>query len=286
MKVHSSIDIRQPEPQQNSTTKDEACSVSPSSAKPNVTGSAISEAFFVDCEIGMKQHKDYEFDLAICDIPYGIGVGKMAFLTETNTSVKQKNGTRLNPNRNKEKYEKSNWDNEVPTQQYFDELKRISRNQIIFGIEYTNWTGIGNGRIKWDKGFNEKVSFKRYETAYCSLIDEVIELPLLWAGMQQAKSLKEPMKQQGNKKLNEKRIHPCHKPILLYKDLLMRFAKENDKIIDTHLGSGSSRIACYDFGLSFVGYENNKRYFEKQEQRFKQHINQLDMFRNVSQHCQ
>lgn len=263
----------------NSSNNVEGLFVSPNSTKPLVSYSAFSSAYFIDCMQGMNQYKDNEFDLALCDIPYGIGVGKMAFLTEKNTSVKQKNGTRLNPNRNKEKYEKSNWDSEVPTQQYFDELKRISKHQIIFGIEYTNWVGVGTGRIKWDKGFNEKVSFKRHEIAYCSLIDEVIELPLLWAGMQQAKSITEPMTQQGNKKLNEKRIHPCHKPTMLYQKLLLMFAKPNYKIIDTHLGSGSSRIACYDFNLDFVGFENNKRYFERQEQRFKEYISQVSMFR-------
>lgn len=270
----------------NRITTVQPSSVCKGNAKTLVTGSALSEAFFIDCMVGMKQYKNLEFDLAICDIPYGIGVTKMAFLKEKNTSVRQKNGTKINPNRNKISYDKSNWDNQPPTQDYFDELKRVSKHQIIFGIEYTNWTGVGNGRIKWDKGFNEKVSFSRYETAYCSLIDEVIELSLLWAGMQQAKSLSEPMKQRGNKKLNEKRIHPCHKPILLYKKLLQMFSNENDKILDTHLGSGSSRIAAYDFGLSFVGFENNKQHFERQEQRFKRHISQLDIFRSVHLRCQ
>ena len=75
-------------------------------------------------------------------------------------------------------------------------------------------TGVGTGRIKWDKGVAEGMSFKKYELAYCSMIDYEMESPLLWTGMCQAKSLSEPMTQQGNKKLNEKRIHPCHKPIM------------------------------------------------------------------------
>ena len=88
--------------------------------------------------------------------------------------------------------------------------------QIIFGIEYFEWVGVGSGRIKWIKGVPEGVSFKGYELAYCSLIYDEVELPLLWAGMFQAKSLSDPMIQQGNKQLNEKRIHPTHKPVMLY----------------------------------------------------------------------
>lgn len=176
---------------------------------------------------------DNTYNLAVCDIPYGINVGNMAFLTEVKNTVKQKNGTRLK-NKGKVVYEKSNWDNETPPQEYFNELKRISKNQIIFGVEYVNWTGLGNARIKWIKGVPEGVSFKGYEMAYCSLIDYETEIPLLWSGMCQAKSVSEPMVQQGNKKLNEKRIHPCHKPTMLYEILIRKFCNKNDSIIDTH----------------------------------------------------
>jgi site-specific DNA-methyltransferase (adenine-specific) len=82
------------------------------------------------------------------------------------------------------------------------------------------------------------------------------------------------MVQQGNKKLNEKRIHPCHKPILLYKKLLSDYAKPGDKILDTHLGSGSSRIACHDGGFDFTGFEIDKDYFDASVKRFEQHIRQ------------
>jgi site-specific DNA-methyltransferase (adenine-specific) len=115
------------------------------------------------------------------------------------------------------------------------------------------------------------MSFSKYEVAYCSLIDEEIELPLLWAGMCQAKSLSEPMIQQGNKKLNERRIHPTQKPVLLYKWLLKNYAKPEFKIIDTHLGSGSSAIATYDFGCDFVGCEIDKEYYDAACKRFDNH---------------
>ena len=213
---------------------------------------------------------DKSFDFAICDIPYGIDVANMAFIKEKNTSVKQKNGNRLNPNKNKQVHEFNDWDKEVPTQEYFNQLCRISAHQIIFGVEYVNWTGLGKGRIKWNKGVAEGVSFKKYEMAYCSAIEEEIELNLLWAGMCQAKSLKEPMVQQGNKKLNEKRIHPCHKPVMLYERLYLDFGFQGMSVIDTHLGGGSNRIAAEKFGVSkFLGIEANEKHYLDQEARWR-----------------
>lgn len=211
---------------------------------------------------------DKYFDWAICDIPYGIGVAKMAYLKETKTTVKQKNGTRLNPNKNKHKYNFKDWDNATPPQAYFDELKRISKNQIIFGADFTDWIGMGKGRIKWNKGFPEGVSFNQFEYAYCSCIDNEIEIPILWAGMMQAKSLSEPMVQQGNKKLNEKRIHPCHKPIILYDAIFKKFGIHKMKVIDTHLGAGSIRITADKFECDFVGCEIDPEYFQDHENRW------------------
>jgi len=241
--------------------------------------SSKSTVFHEDYRNVLPRYSDGYWDLAICDVPYGIDVANMAFLKEVKTTVKQKNGTRLNGNANKKAYQFKDWDKSPPPQEYFDELKRISKHQIIFGVEYVKWEGLGSGRIKWDKGFAEGVSFKQYEMAYCSMIDYEMELPLLWAGMCQAKSLSEPMTQQGNKKLNEKRIHPCYKPIMLYDKLLLEFGFKGMKIIDTHLGGGSIRISADKFGVSeFVGIEIDKEYFDKQEQRFKEYKAQLRMF--------
>ena len=241
----------------------------------DVTSSAV---FNEDCMTTMKRYADKFFHLAIVDPPYGIGVGNMAYLKEMNTTVKQKNGTRMNGNKNKKPYTQKQWDNAPPPQAYFDELKRVSQHQIIFGIDYMKWQGIGTGRIKWDKGVAEGMSFNKYEVAYCSKIDDEIELPLLWAGMCQAKSLAEPMTQQGNKKLNEKRIHPCHKPILLYQKLLMMFGEQGQNILDTHLGGGSNRIACHKAGFNFVGSEIDEEYFTKQEARWKNFIAQTTLW--------
>ncbi|MEN6624007.1 MAG: site-specific DNA-methyltransferase [Smithella sp.] len=216
----------------------------------------------------MAKFPDKKFDWAICDIPYGIGVAKMAFLLENNTTVKQKNGSRTNPNRNKKKYTLKDWDSTTPPQSYFDELRRVSQNQIIFGADYTDWTGLGKGRIKWNKGFAEGVSFSQYEYAYCSCIEDEIEIPLLWAGMMQAKSLSEPMVQQGNKKLNEKRIHPCHKPVMLYDAIFQRFDIYKLKVIDTNLGSGSIRITADKFECDFFGCDIDSEYFQDEENRW------------------
>lgn len=150
----------------------------------------------------LNKFPDKFIDIAICDIPYGINASKMAFTRQRNHGIKQKNGTVLDVNKNI--YTQKEWDNNVPPQEYFDEICRVSKHQIIFGVEYINWKGLGSGRIKWDKCIPEGVSFKGYEMAYCSLIDYEMEIKLLWSGMNQAKSLTEPTTQQGNKKLNEK----------------------------------------------------------------------------------
>ncbi len=225
----------------------------------------------------MSRYPDGYFDLSLVDIPYGINVGKMAYLKETKTTTKQKNGNRLNGNKNKKVYTQKDWDIKPPEQSYFNELRRVSKHQIIFGVEYVNWEGLGTGRIKWNKGVAEGMSFKKYEMAYCSLIDYEFELPLLWAGMCQAKSISEPMVQQGNKKLNEKRIHPCHKPIMLYDTLFQKFGFSGMKVLDTHLGGGSIRISADKFGYDFVAAEIDEEYYLKQEKRWSDYKSNLMM---------
>ncbi len=152
----------------------------------------------------------------------------------------------------------------------FFKLKGIECHRGVFR------TGIG--RIKWNKGVADGMSFKKYELAYCSIINEEIELPLLWAGICQAKSLSEPMTQQGNKKLNEKRIHPCHKPILLYQKLIADYGWTGMKILDTHVGGGSSRIAAHRANCQYTGFEIDTEYYEKQEKRFNTELSQLRIF--------
>lgn len=234
--------------------------------------------FFGDYKIFIQNVPDLYYDWTIADIPYGIDVANMAYLKEINTTVKQKNGNKLNPNRNKKAYKQKDWDKQTPSQDYFDEIRRISKNQIVFGVNYVDWEGLGKGRIKWDKGVAEGMSFGRYEYAYCSSIDYEHEIQLLWTGMRQAKSLSEPMTQQGNKKLNEKRIHPCHKPVLLYKRLLLDFVEPKTRIIDTHGGGMSIAIAADEFGVDADICEIDEEYFNSGTNRYKLYKRQLKMF--------
>lgn len=118
------------------------------------------------------------------------------------------------------------------------------------------------------------MNFKNYEMAYCSSIDYVHEIDLLWAGMMQSESLQHPMRQQGNKKLNEKRIHPCHKPILLYKKIALDFDLKDKKVYCGHNGSGSYRIAFDDYVKEFISSEISDEYFNKQEDRYKKYKSQ------------
>jgi site-specific DNA-methyltransferase (adenine-specific) len=175
----------------------------------------------------------------------------------------------MDARRNKKLYSIKTWDQYAPSQEYFDEMKRISKNQIIFGVEYVNWEGLGNGRVKWNKGVAEGMSFKKYELAYVSSLKNLIEIDLLWNGMRQAESLSEPMKMQGNKKLNEKRIHPTQKPILLYKKLALDFDLKGKKIFCGHNGSGSDRIAFHNYVSEFIACEIDNEHFQDQENRFK-----------------
>jgi len=218
-----------------------------------------------------KNIPDKYFDWVIDDVPYGINLGEMAFLKEKKTLVKQKNGNKLNSRNSKSGYKSKKWDLEAPKQDYFNEMQRISKNQIIFGVEYVDWVGLGKGRIKWNKGVAKGMSFKDYEMAYCSNINYIHKIDLLWSGMLQAADLKNPMTQQGNKKLNEKRIHPCHKPTLLYKKIALDFDLKGKKVYCGHNGGGSDRVAFDDYVEVFIASEIDKEYFDLQEIRYKKH---------------
>lgn len=225
---------------------------------------------------GIKNYPDGYFDVAICDIPYGIDVCNMSFVNASKDYVTQNNGTKLAVK--KEKTVLADWDKTAPTQEYIDTIKSKSKDQIIFGVEYVDWQGLGNGRLKWNKCVPDGMSFKPYELAYCSFEEELVEFDLLWSGMRQAKSLAEPTIQQGNKKLNEKRIHPCHKPVLLYEKLILDYNLQGKRILDTHIGGGSIRIAADKFGCELVGFEIDPIMWAKQEKRYTLYKKQLKLF--------
>ena len=227
----------------------------------------------------MKGMADKQFDLAIVDPPYGINVAKMAYTQEDNRPCKQKNGSTLHVK--KKKYKHGDWDKEPAGIEWLTELKRVSKHQIIFGINYMDFH-LKGGRLIWNKLVPEGVSFSDCEIAYCSMFERVENVFFRWAGMIQGvycgKDVMKAIIQQGNKQLNDERIHPTQKPVALYKWLLTNYAKQGDTILDTHLGSGSSRIAAYDLGFDFTGYETDFDYFTAQEKRFQDHIAQPKLF--------
>jgi len=201
----------------------------------------------------MARYPDNYFDLAIVDPPYGIGDFR-------NTSAKKH-------------HKKIDWNNEIPKKEYFDELKRVSKNQIIWGANYYAKYIDSVGRIVHDKtgggkrkslsglsdcdiashsfGVNMKIF---HYTSIGNVIGNVVD----WE--------------------NNLRWHPCQKPIALYKWLLDKYAKQGDKILDTHLGSGSIAIACHDYGFDLTACELDKEYFDKAIKRITQHQSQTKLF--------
>ncbi len=153
-----------------------------------------------------------------------------------------------------------------PTKEYFDELFRVSKNQIIWGCNYFDYIFPSTGRIVWDK-CNGKSTFSDCEIAYCSSHDSVRMFRFMWNGMMQGKSIEEGHIMQGNKKLNEKRIHPTQKPVTLYEWLLTKYAREGDIILDTHVGSGSSLIACERLGFEYIACDIDPFYFAAANER-------------------
>jgi site-specific DNA-methyltransferase (adenine-specific) len=196
----------------------------------------ISETHNEDCLLGMARFPDKFWDLAICDPEYGINI------TASQRLVKEKGWT------------DKGWDKKPPSVEYFKELSRVSKNQIIWGGNYfiDNLTST-RCFIIWDKK-NDGRDFADCEFAWTS-IDEVARIFRM-----------RPQNMDGGK------VHPTQKPIALYSWLLQNYARPGDKILDTHLGSGSSRIAAYKLGFDFYGWEIDKEYYEAQEERFKKAI--------------
>ena len=196
-----------------------------------------SKVFNSDCLDGMKQYPDKYFELAIVDPPYGIG--------EADGRCR----TRKKHN-NKVKHTKKDWDIERPSADYWNELRRVSKNQIVWGANYfTEYLPPSMGWIFWNKKIGG--DFSDGELAYTSF-DRALKMVTKWS---------------GNNGIA--RIHPTQKPVALYRWLLANYTKQGDKILDTHLGSGSSRIAAHQLGFDFTGYEIDKDYFDASEKRFR-----------------
>ena len=238
-----------------------------------MTKEIISEVYNMDCVAGMREYPDKYFDLAIVDIEYGIGASKPSLKPNT---VVQKNGSVLNVKQSN--YEQKDWDFKNSSPEYFEQLFRVSKKQIIFG---GNYYGLEGGYLVWDK-LNGLTDQYDCELAWLSFTKRTDLVYYMWSGMIQgempSRDVRKALRQIGNKSLNEKRIHPTQKPIALYDWILLNYAKDGDKILDSHLGSGSSRIAAYRNGFDFVGFELDKDYYEAQEKRFKTELMQPRLF--------
>jgi site-specific DNA-methyltransferase (adenine-specific) len=217
--------------------------------------SCSSEVFLMDCIEGMKQYPDKHFDLSVVDVPYGIGESSND--NESRSSLaKSKN------------YGKKDWDNQPPNLEYFYQLFRVSKNQIIWGANHfiIRMPYDSSCWIVWDKENGEN-DFADCELAWASFDKAVRKVKHRWHGMLQ--------KDMKNK---EVRIHPTQKPVGLYDWVFDRFAEEGMKVLDTHLGSGSSRISANKNNLDFTGFEIDNDYFEAQEKRYKQFTAQTRLF--------
>ncbi len=204
------------------------------------------ELYNEDCMVGMARYPDKFFELAIVDPPYGIGV---------NHNMGRRNGDMPS------NYKPAIWDKESPSQDYFIELFRISINQIIWGanhfiskisIDSPCW-------LLWDKGFSEDVSFAQFELA--------------WTSFNSTCKKFDKFPNDGNI-----RIHPTQKPVKLYEWLLKNYAKQGDKILDTHGGSMSIAIACYNLDFDLTLFEIDKDYFEAGKKRLEEHKKQIRLF--------
>ncbi len=193
----------------------------------------------------MSRYEDNYFDLAIVDPPYGINI---------NVSMGRRKGDK------KSDYHKfAGGDSSIPSAYYFKELFRVSKNQIVWGGNYmTEHLTPSPCWLLWDKGFSEDVTFAQFEMAWTSFTSS-------------AKKYDKHPSQQN-------KIHPTQKPKILYEWILDRYAKEGDKILDTHLGSGSIAIACHNRKFDLTACEFDKEYFDKAIQRIETHKRQLTMF--------
>ncbi len=226
--------------------------------------SMLNKVYFIDNLLFMKTKPDNFYDLANVDVNYGIGQGGL------------KNHSR--GNRAEAKKYIDYGDFKSPDKEYFTELFRISKNQIVWGANHfiSKIPYDSSCWIVWDK-CNNTTNQADSELAWTSFKTAVRNFRFMWNGMLQGKSISEGHTQIGNKLKNEVRIHPNQKPIMLYKWTLQNYAKPGFKIFDSNVGSGSHRIACYDMGFYFEGCENHEHYWQEQENRYNNHKHQ-DLF--------
>jgi len=226
-----------------------------------------------DCMDLMKEFEDNHFDLAIVDPPYGIGIDGRG-MPHKAAEVIQKNGSKLTVARND--YRGKKWDSDRPKGEYFSELERVSAHQIIWGANH-----FGNMRsspcwIVWDK-VNKGTDQSDCALAWTNFSTAVRKFSFMWSGMHQGSS-DNGARMEGNKKLNEKRIHPTQKPVQLYKWILTNYAEPGQRILDTHMGSGSIAIACHYFGAHLTACEIDEDYFRAACERIERETRQATLW--------
>ena len=202
-----------------------------------------------DCLEALKEMQDNQFDLAIVDAPYGIGISGQKEI---------KKGKKSDRKYHKEK----EWDKEIPSKKYFVELERVSKNQIIWGANYFV-KHLDKGKKGWIVWFKGQIGLTMSD---CELAYSSFDKPTRVVNINRVDLLK------------QNTIHPTEKPIRLYQWLLDNYAKEGDKILDTHLGSGSIALACHNLGYDLEGYELDKEYYDNALKRLKQHQAQTTLF--------
>ena len=218
----------------------------------------------MDCMEGMKEFPDNYFDLAIVDPVYGEVTGG-GYTTDKWDKVEHHIGKGA---ANQRAYNREIWRQPKTPPEYFKELFRVSKNQIIWGGNFfVESLPSSQGWVVWDKQKPEGISFSDCELAFTSFNVGLRIFRFMWNGMIQ-----------GDMKNKETRIHPTQKPIALYKWLLHKYAKEGDIILDTHVGSGSSLIACHQMGFNYVGFEIDKTYYKKAVERIERETAQMTLF--------
>lgn len=222
----------------------------------------------MDCLDGMKQFPDGFFDLAIVDPPYGIGVMTMNY---TKSGAVRTHGYAAAKRRDYRK--QSEWDVK-PGKEYFDELSRVAKRKIIWGGNYfSDMLPPSKSFIVWDKRCNDAMRNDFADCEYAWADYGVARMfRFVWNGMIQ-----------GNMKDKEERFHPTQKPVALYEWILNNYAKPGDKILDTHVGSASSLIACHNLGFQFVGFELDPEYFRKASERLEDARAQTSIFDYLSE---
>lgn len=206
--------------------------------------------FNADCMDAMAAMRDKQYDLAIVDPPYGIGEDGASNHSRGKMAVANI-------------YTPKNWDKETPSQDYFEQLARVSENRIIWGGNHMGNMPPSSCWIVWDKR-NGATDFADCELAYTSFKTAVRKFEWRWQGFLQ----------QHRGRRYEHRIHPTQKPVALYKWILTNYAKPGQTILDTHGGSGSICIACYDLGFDLDWYELDREYYDKACERFERHKQQ------------